>query len=319
MSRRSGLALALALLAAAGPSVVTGATALRVRVSPDLASSFRQALTSRGLTAIVEEGDPASTVGADLVVGRLEHLTRALESGRANEEVMVDLSVDVRGARGPSRLVAVAVSDSPRTSEVRALVRALSVERARDVFAHGTGTITPQELAAELGAPPSGLARYATAVADWWVPVCSLSSNEYNDPNQVLQAPNGTRTAGKDEYSGIFSLGQGGWVVVDMGQTVNNAPGPDVRVYQTTGTEPVTVYVGDAPTGPWQAIGFRRSCGNRIAGLPNSMGTCDFDLAEGGRASARYLKIEDGELFPCIRRGTVTEGADIDAVELLNP
>jgi len=28
-------------------------------------------------------------------------------------------------------------------------------------------------------------------------------------------------------------------------------------------------------------------------------------------------KIEDGEIFPCLAAGSVTEGADIDAVELL--
>jgi len=35
-------------------------------------------------------------------------------------------------------------------------------------------------------------------------------------------------------------------------------------------------------------------------------------------AAARYLKIEDGEVYPCLAGGTVTEGADIDAVQVLS-
>jgi hypothetical protein len=41
-------------------------------------------------------------------------------------------------------------------------------------------------------------------------------------------------------------------------------------------------------------------------------------LRSGGLAEARYFKIEDGELYPCLAGGTLTEGADIDAIEILN-
>jgi hypothetical protein len=30
------------------------------------------------------------------------------------------------------------------------------------------------------------------------------------------------------------------------------------------------------------------------------------------------MKVEDGEIYPCLAGGTVTEGADIDAIEILN-
>ena len=63
-------------------------------------------------------------------------------------------------------------------------------------------------------------------------------------------------------------------------------------------------------------VGLRVPCGERTGGGIFS-NHCDFDLRAGGVASARYLKIEDGEIFPCLARGTVTEGADIDAVEIL--
>jgi hypothetical protein len=88
-------------------------------------------------------------------------------------------------------------------------------------------------------------------------------------------------------------------------------------VYQSQADEPVTLYAGDAPNGPFKQVAFRRYCGNRTPGLFSSY--CDFDLAEAGIGSARYLRIEDGELYPCLRGGTQSEGADIDAVELLNP
>ena len=83
----------------------------------------------------------------------------------------------------------------------------------------------------------------------------------------------------------------------------------------TTG-EPVSLYAGDAVSGPFRLVALRRPCGVRSPGIFSNH--CDFDLAEAGLASARYLRIEDGELYPCLAGGTLTEGADIDAVELLS-
>ena len=45
---------------------------------------------------------------------------------------------------------------------------------------------------------------------------------------------------------------------------------------------------------------------------------CDFDLAAAGMHAARFVWVEDAERFPCERAGTRTEGADIDAVQVLN-
>ena len=60
----------------------------------------------------------------------------------------------------------------------------------------------------------------------------------------------------------------------------------------------------------------RISCGIRTPGL--AANHCDFDLRVGGLSQARYLKVEDGEIYPCLAGGTITEGTDIDAVEVLN-
>jgi hypothetical protein len=43
---------------------------------------------------------------------------------------------------------------------------------------------------------------------------------------------------------------------------------------------------------------------------------CDFDLAVAGLGTARYLRVQDGQLAPCAKATTVTEGANIGTVEL---
>ena len=45
---------------------------------------------------------------------------------------------------------------------------------------------------------------------------------------------------------------------------------------------------------------------------------CDFDLRDAGLSMARFVKVEDGEIYPCLAGGTLTEGADLDAVQTLN-
>jgi hypothetical protein len=43
---------------------------------------------------------------------------------------------------------------------------------------------------------------------------------------------------------------------------------------------------------------------------------CEFDLASAGVLQARYVRVEDAEIFPC-PCGTPSEGADLDAVQAL--
>jgi hypothetical protein len=147
-------------------------------------------------------------------------------------------------------------------------------------------------------------ASYARSVIDWWLPDCSLTHNGYNDPGQVLGAPDAVALGAKDAYRGIMSLGQGGYVTVDLGDSVIDGPGADFRVYQMTGTEPVSVYAAGSA--------------QRTPGMAPPNHHCDFDLRGTGVAETRYLKIEDGEIYPCLAGGTITEGADIDAIEILN-
>jgi hypothetical protein len=153
---------------------------------------------------------------------------------------------------------------------------------------------------------------YAQAVNDWWIPACSLAQNIYNDPQAALGAPDAAGS-GPDHYVGFISLGFGGYVTVDMGGCITDQPGNDIRVFQAVSNEPVSVYVSTSPNGPFTLVEPRVPCGQRFTQVQRY---CDFDLAAAGVQQARYVKVEDGELYPC-PGGTVTEGADLDAVQAL--
>jgi hypothetical protein len=155
---------------------------------------------------------------------------------------------------------------------------------------------------------------FAKQVVGFWISECSLRHNIYNDPLEVLGPPDSSGR-GPDQYTGFVSLGEGGYVTVDMEACAVDAAGPDVRVYQRASAEPVTLYAAGREDGPFILIEARKPCGEPIAGARSGM--CEFDLAQGEVQEARYLRIEDGEHFPCPGT-TVTEGADIDAVELLS-
>ncbi|MEO0226888.1 MAG: M14 family zinc carboxypeptidase [candidate division WOR-3 bacterium] len=100
----------------------------------------------------------------------------------------------------------------------------------------------------------------------------------------------------------FFSLGQSGYIVLDMGPNtpIVNIPGNDFTVYEgNDGTaEGYTVYASNNWNGPWY------SCGT-------GTGTQDFDLATAGLSEARYVRIVDD--------GSTTSGQyagfDLDAIK----
>ncbi|HEX9188903.1 MAG TPA: hypothetical protein VGB87_17620 [Vicinamibacteria bacterium] len=154
-------------------------------------------------------------------------------------------------------------------------------------------------------------AAYATAVVDAWFPACS-GGNIYNDPQKAL----GKEDAGGSgplNFTGFVSLGFGGYVTVDLGGCIDDRPGPDLRVFQAVGGEPVSVYVSLSPDGPFTLVAARQDCGLRASPIRSY---CDIDIASGGATRARYVKVEDGELYAC-PGDTVSEGADLDAVQAL--
>jgi hypothetical protein len=162
----------------------------------------------------------------------------------------------------------------------------------------------------------SGRSGYAQAVVDVRLPFCASFPNVYNDPGQVLGPPD-AGGFGPFNFFGFLSLGDRGHVTVDMEACAVDGPGFDVRVYQAVGSEPVTLFAGGSAGGPFVLLEERKRCGERVAGS-QAIRYCDFDLADGEVQEARYFKVEDGELFPCEMAGTPSEGADIDAVQILN-
>jgi hypothetical protein len=158
---------------------------------------------------------------------------------------------------------------------------------------------------------------YAKRVIDLFLTNCSRRNNSYNDPEEVLGRPDAVRISA-DPFvgSGFLSLGEKGHVDVDMDVCAVDTPGDDIRVYQTVSNEPVTLYAAGRPEGPYVLVGDRVRCGTRSGGDVFS-NYCDFDLAAGEVQEARYLRVEDGEHYPC-PGDTDTEGADIDAVQILH-
>jgi PKD repeat protein len=101
-----------------------------------------------------------------------------------------------------------------------------------------------------------------------------------------------------------YSLGKNGFIVLDMGDTVFNGPGSDLRVYESDSSpEGFGCYAGTTPDGPWIFLG-------------NGTGTTSFELGYGSLEKARYIMIQDdgdGD------QNESNAGFDLDAVRILTP
>jgi hypothetical protein len=159
---------------------------------------------------------------------------------------------------------------------------------------------------------------FGKSVVEWSIPACSLRHNAYNDPDEVLGRPDARRISNAPFVgAGFLSLGERGHVTIDLRGCFVDGPGDDIRIYQTVSNEPVTVFVAGSPEGPFISIGDREPCGVRSGGGIFS-NNCQFDLATAEVTEARYLRVEDGEHYPCEQGETDSEGADLDAVEMIN-
>lgn len=278
-----------------------------------LDSPAQSLAATSGADEVAVLGGPAGERARETLGARPLEVTRDARALRAAPHALVPRTLAGPGRLRPAdvpALVAVAavVEGAPAEADARRLVAFLKTGQAAALL--GKCFTAPPALAAAPGAAP-----YAVAVADYWLPDCSLRRNRHNDPNQVVGSPD-TVNLGGGLYRGMMSLGQGGWVTVDMGATVVDGPGDDIRVYQATSNEEVTVYASPGPQGPFTLLGLREPCSNRSAGVFSNH--CTFDLRSGGLSEARYLRVEDGEIYPCLSGDTVSEGADIDAVQALN-
>ena len=146
------------------------------------------------------------------------------------------------------------------------------------------------------------------------------SYNSYSNPNEALGSPD-ARSIGDEVYEGFVSLGIDGWIVVEMGECIGNAPGDDLRVFQTVSYEGVGVKVAPTPDGPWSWLGAVRCDGSS----DYYSHVCYFDLSfEGATAPwARFVKVIDYERLTMPQSAYCDiaapfPGADIDSVQVLH-
>jgi hypothetical protein len=101
-----------------------------------------------------------------------------------------------------------------------------------------------------------------------------------------------------------YSLGKGGYIIVDMQTPVLDEPGNDVTIYEGDATpEGYAVYALEDIDGYWNYIG-------------SGIGTSSFDLATAGIPSAQFFVLLDDN------NGTANvndAGFDFDAIENLHP
>jgi hypothetical protein len=126
---------------------------------------------------------------------------------------------------------------------------------------------------------------YAFRVCECSVPGDSAGDERYTPG--ALMAPDNI----------AYSIGKGGWVILDLGDTLVDADGNDLMVYEAgVPDEGFSCYASLSEDGPWTLAG-------------SASGTAGFDLGTGN--SARFIKILDDGDGPS---GVPDEGYDLDAV-----
>ena len=103
-----------------------------------------------------------------------------------------------------------------------------------------------------------------------------------------------------------YSLGKGGYIIVDMQDTiVHGAPGSNDVIVYDGGTVPegFTLYAGNTMDGPWTNIGF-------------GMGTTSFNMEPYGVAKARFFMLLDDNNG---QANVADAGFDFDAIASLHP
>jgi len=260
--------------------------------------------------------DVRISLGKHLRSGRMRTTTDPIELGRARY-ALVPRSLAGPGEQRPAAArplvaVAAAIREAGNPAGARKLLAFLASAGARRLL---TPCVSKSVDGTAAASSETGF--FAQSVVDWWLPQCTIERNGYSEPRQVLGSPDAASLGVRDQYTGFMSLGQGGYVTVDMGAPAIDGPGADVRVFQSVAGEWVTLYASTTAQGPFTLVGLRTPCGVRSPGVFSNH--CDFDLHDGGLTEARYFKIEDGEVYPCLKGGTITEGSDIDSIEILNP
>jgi hypothetical protein len=238
---------------------------------------------------------------------------RGFDAGQATYEFLV---LDAAGTRVVQDIKDVAAGNGQTEGAVPAPLERGRAYQWKAVAHAGDRTAESKAVAFEIAVPCTPGDPYAKAVVDVFLSDCARRTNRRAllDPRSVLGPPD-ARGNSDETYSGILSLGEDGYVTVDMGVCIADQPGPDLRVFQYVQFEGVGVDVSGSADGPWVDLGTQ-ACGD--GGTGDRSNHCDFDLAGSGLKSARYVRVSDGERYPCARAGTRSEGADIDAVQALH-
>ncbi|MBY8998717.1 MAG: C39 family peptidase [Candidatus Thorarchaeota archaeon] len=130
-------------------------------------------------------------------------------------------------------------------------------------------------------------------------------NNTHTDPTESLGFPDYSSSS----ESGYISLGEGGELIIDMGEgeEVLNGPDDDLRIYNpgTDGGEKAEISVSANPDGPWSPVGI-------AYGSPQ---TNDFDINPTGFSTIRYVKIKDVSTGDLVDSNPAT---DIDYLEALH-
>ncbi len=126
---------------------------------------------------------------------------------------------------------------------------------------------------------------------------CQIPGNNFGDEGYTPGA------LGRVD-SVAYALGKGGWIVIDMGDTIFDGPGADFKVIQH-----------GSPGKPFQVSGSNNTEGPFIT-IGNGTGTTTFDFAPTLIHKARYLKIKDTGTGPSWGAGI---GFNLDAIEMLTP
>jgi hypothetical protein len=129
------------------------------------------------------------------------------------------------------------------------------------------------------------------------VAACSIPGNNFYDEGYTAAC---LGPANQENYS----IGKGGYLILDMQHPITDSIGADIIVYEGDATpEGFTIYASNSKDGPWSLIG-------------NGLGTTSFDISTANVTDAQYLKIIDDNNGTA---GTSDAGFDLDAIETVHP
>jgi hypothetical protein len=153
-----------------------------------------------------------------------------------------------------------------------------------------------------------GGSKYAEHVTEWTDDFnCGLLLR--TNTAQALGPPNASGfTSQGDPGDGYISIDTSGALGVEMGVTVIDGHGTDIRVWQYVAGEGVELYAAQTEAGPWYSLGWQ----------PCEDPYCDFDLAPSGLRYAKYFRIVDREALQNWAVCYQTSGAEIDSVQALH-